>query len=522
MERSLDSDTPATASEDGLAEERCDRLRQLSIPVAVLERLFAYAPVGFQLYDAGGRSLLTNAAFDEMFGLPPPPGYNVLEDEAAERRGLVSLIRGAFAGEVVRLPALWYAPDAPTKTAARTGRNVAITGLVFPVFDGAGAVTHVGAVFKDVSSELLAREEAEAERDLLRSIVEQSGDGIIVADEAGVLRVFNPAAARQHGRPLQELPAAGWAQAYGLEDEEGNPLPLERTPLWRAMHGETVSNDSWSVRLPDGTRRLLAGTATPLLRPDGSLRGAMIITRDETERRRADEERRIAEFKDRVLGILGHDLRVPLTAIKAASATLARNRDAPLEELRASVERLVQRIESSADRMTRMIADVLDFTRARMGSGIPVERRTIDLGAVVATVVDELRAIHPQREITLESQGALAGRWDADRLAQVVQNLLGNAVAHGRPDSPVRVRLDGRDAEVRLAIHNEGVPIPRALLGRIFDPFRRGGTSSCGREDGVGLGLYIVRSIVEAHGGRIGVRSDHATGTTFTVRLPRA
>lgn len=487
----------------------------------MLERLFAYAPMGFQLYDASGRSLLTNHTFLQMFGSAPPPEYNVLEDEIAERHGVLGLIRRAFGGEAVRVPPVWYDPRELRKVKVNEGRRVAIDSTFFPVFDERGRVTHVGVVFKDVSGELLAREEVETERDLLRAIVQQSGDGIIVADCEGKLRLLNPEAARQHGRSFDRVGAGKWSETYGLETEDGKPLPLENTPLWRAIHGETVVNAFWTVHRPDGTRRLLVGTATPLRRADGTLNGAMIITRDETERRHAEEERRIAQFKDRVIGILGHDLRTPLTAIKASASLLARKRDASEADLRASVDRLVKLIDRSADRMSRMINDVLDFTRARMGGGIPVERRPMDLGAVATSVIEELRTIDSESELRLELRGSLEGSWDADRLAQVVQNLVGNARVHGQADRPVQVIVDGSEEEVRLSVHNDGQPISPETLVKIFDPFRRGADPRAGREEGIGLGLFIVRSIVEAHGGRITVQSASPGGTTFTVRLPR-
>lgn len=497
------------------------QLEKLVVPPAMLERLFAYAPVGFQLYEASGHSLLTNRAFLEMFGSIPPPDYNVLEDEIAEREGVLGLIRRAFAGEVVRVPPVWYDPRELKKVRVPSGRRVAIDSTFFPVFDRDGRVTHVGVVFKDVSAELIAQQEAEAERDLLRALVAQSGDGILVVDEQGALRLFNPEAARQHGRSLENLSLVKWAEVFQLETEEGQHLPLERSPLWRALQGEAVASAFWRVRRPDGSRRLLSGTATPLRRVDGALYGAMIITRDETERRLAAEERRIAQFKDRMIGILGHDLRTPLTAIRASAALLAKEDGASEAELRAMVKRLTGVIDRSAERMSRMIGDVLDFTRARIGGGIQIVRRRTDLGAVTLGVVEELRAIDPAREIRFESRGSLVGEWDADRLAQVVQNLVGNALSHGDPAAPVTVTIDGSDAEVRLTVRNEGAPIPPETLVRLFDPFRRGADARRGRYEGLGLGLFIVRSLVEAHGGHVQARSNAPSGTTLTVLLPR-
>lgn len=136
--------------------------------------------------------------------------------------------------------------------------------------------------------------------ELFRLIVEQSGDGIIVSDENGVLRIFNPEAERQHGVKKREVSAPEWAQTYGLFTLDGAPLPLHETPLFRAVKGETVGAARWIVRHPDGTERILTGTATPLRRPDGSAAGAVLITRDETERHTHERERAEMLRRERV------------------------------------------------------------------------------------------------------------------------------------------------------------------------------------------------------------------------------
>jgi phosphoserine phosphatase RsbU/P len=170
-----------------------------------------------------------------------------------------------------------------------------------------------------------------------------------------------------------------------------------------------------------------------------------------------------------------------------------------------------------------MIADLLDFTRGRLGGGIPVEREPGDLFALTYEVLEELRMTTLQSRISTQATGDGQGEWDRDRLTQVVQNLVSNALKHGEKGSPLRVMMEGEGDPVVLSIQNHGTPIPPELVPHLFDPFRRGRGE--GANDaltgGLGLGLYIVQEIVRAHDGTITVTSDERTGTMFTVRLPR-
>jgi PAS domain S-box-containing protein len=493
-------------------DEIRERLASVPDPMALLESLFAIAPIGLQIYRADGRSVLVNTAFLAMFGSQPPPEYNVLNDEIAERNGVLDLIHRAFRGETVRVPPVWYDPRELTQVKLEKGKRVAMESTFFPIFDRDRRVTHVAIAFRDLTAELTAREEAERERDLLRAVIAQTGDGILVADEKGVLRIANAAARQQHGTGAVDIPAGEWARTYGLEDESGAPLPLERTPLYRALHGESVIDARWLVRRPDGAVRHLAGTATPLRRPDGSSAGAVIVSRDETERVQRDREAgERAEFRERFIGVLGHDLRNPLSAIQASAQLMLRQEDAT-----DACKRAAQRVVSSASRMERMIADLLDVTRARLGGGMPVQLRPgVDLGEVCRAAVEEASATGRRVEAELEP---VSGRWDADRLAQLIGNLLANAVQYSPPERAVAVRLRRDGDHAVLTVSNEGPPIPAAELPRLFDPFRRGSQSTPG--SGLGLGLYIVQAIAEAHGGHVAVTSTDER-TTFTVTLPR-
>ena len=179
---------------------------------------------------------------------------------------------------------------------------------------------------------------------------------------------------------------------------------------------------------------------------------------------------------------------------------------------------VVTRILNSAHRMERMIADLLDLTRVRLGGTIPLTRRRADLQKLCEEAILESGAAHPEAVLQLKASGDLAGNWDADRLAQVVSNLVGNAIQHG-DGTPVTLTAEQEGDAVILAVHNAGAPIPPDVMPSIFDPLTRGSDDGAGHS--IGLGLFIVRAIVSAHGGEVGVRSSSNAGTTFTARLPK-
>lgn len=226
---------------------------------------------------------------------------------------------------------------------------------------------------------------------------------------------------------------------------------------------------------------------------------------------------RSAEFEKQLIGIVSHDLRNPLNTITLGASLLLRR-----EELDGKSTQLVRRIAGSAERATRMIRDLLDFTQARLGSGIPIEPKAIDLHAQATQAVEELQHIHPGRIVETVQQGDTVGEWDPDRIHQVIMNLTGNALAYSPPESVVTVRTRGRSGEVLLEVHNLGDCIPPERLPQVFAPLSRGVRAGDPQSRSIGLGLFIVESIVRAHAGKVSVSSDALAGTTFTVYLPRS
>jgi signal transduction histidine kinase len=244
---------------------------------------------------------------------------------------------------------------------------------------------------------------------------------------------------------------------------------------------------------------------------------------DTTDRKRAEDElRETAAFRERFVGIVSHDLRNPLAAIRMAATVLQKSASKSEPEPRPepapeSIGRHAERILANVDRMTRMIGDLLDLTSARLGGGMPIEPKPVDLRDIVPGALDNVELAHPGRRLVRETRGRLDGEWDADRVAQALGNLVTNAFQHGDPGAPVHVALLDQGAGVAVRVHNEGEPIAPEQRQHLFDPFRPGPR----RSGGLGLGLFIASEIARAHGGTIAVTSTATEGTTFQLQLPR-
>lgn len=227
------------------------------------------------------------------------------------------------------------------------------------------------------------------------------------------------------------------------------------------------------------------------------------------------EAREAVKVREDVVAIVSHDLRNPLHAISLSASTLIKR-----DELDERTAKAATRIYAAADRAHRLIRDLLDFTQARVG-GIPLAPREVSLNELVRQVVEEIQSAFPERSLSLKVEEVGTVEADPDRLAQVLANLLGNAVQHSPAGTPVQVGVRVEGDGVLVAVHNEGAPIPADLLPVLFEPFQRGREARTGLGGSLGLGLFISRQIVQAHGGRIEVRSGSGEGTAFTVWLPR-
>ncbi|MGF7177863.1 GAF domain-containing sensor histidine kinase [Azospirillum doebereinerae] len=224
------------------------------------------------------------------------------------------------------------------------------------------------------------------------------------------------------------------------------------------------------------------------------------------------DARQTAELREQFIAVLGHDLRNPLFGITSGAEYLLRR---PLD---ATVAKVVDRMLASGRRALRLVDDVLDFARGRLGHGIPLDVRDChDLTATLGQVVSELRSAHPGRTIR-STIGPVDGiRCDGDRIAQLLSNLVANALTHGAADGAVEVVAQQQGGVFTLSVTNQGRPIPADVIPRLFQPYWRPASDT--PQDGLGLGLYITGEIARSHGGRMEVASS-PDGTTFTFTLP--
>ena len=292
--------------------------------------------------------------------------------------------------------------------------------------------------------------------------------------------------------------------------------------------GEPYIGREVSTRLDTGTgvleERFFNFVVQPVRGPHGTVDTLLNISHDVTHfvrARRALEgiaaqEKERAGFERQLIGIVSHDLRNPLSTIRMGAALLLRQ-----EDLAPTSRKTVLRIQATLERMVRLVNDLLDFTQVRLGSGLPIVRAPMNLHSVVYQAAEELQMTFPDREIKIEAEGDGQGLWDRERLGQVALNLITNALKYSPPDAAVRVSTRADGDRVELQIFNPGEPIAPDALPRIFQPMQRGSSDADPSGRSVGLGLYIVKHIVDALDGTIAFTSSAGAGTTFTLSLPR-
>ena len=307
---------------------------------------------------------------------------------------------------------------------------------------------------------------------------------------------------------------------------------IELTASGGTKPGPTSSVTSRHAILPLSNTRLIYGSVivmrddeSPAFEPQelediatcirfAALAAELVIHLEAERAALRTEHERAEHFHRTMLGVVGHDMRAPASAILIGTEMLvAKHRDDP------SLAGVVSRIVSFANRMTAMVDQLLDLSRAQLGGGIPLARIELRLAPLIESVIEELTGRYPQNRFSLSGDASLKGAWDPDRLRQVAASLVTNAVRHGMKDGPIQIIMSQGEGRTSFAVHNEvsEAPISEDVLPGLFEPYRQGDETRSGA--GLGVGLYIVREIVEAHGGRVAVDST-ATGTTFRVVLP--
>jgi signal transduction histidine kinase len=384
------------------------------------------------------------------------------------------------------------------------------------------------AVVKHEFNRLL-RLPARAEALQLSGFIEQNME-TIVADWEAFAQTLLPAAAtmtplalRDHAKPI--------LQAIARQIESGRSAPRQSGP----SSAGTPATTHGALRYSSGFELLQLGSEYQALRASVIKLWRAHLSKehhpalDDVARFNESIDQALGEAiasyadevgrsRDTFLAILGHDLRSPLSAVCMSAHFLANAKVLEDTHLQA-----VARIQRGAGKMDAMIRDLLEYTKARLGSGIPIAPQACNLASICEAALEEVKAAHPDREFHFESPGELVGFFDSARLQQAIGNLLNNAVQHGARDTPVFLEAYAGLHTVSVQVKNYGDPIPAEALQVIFDPLVRlpSAQSKDCRSTSLGLGLFIARSIVVGHGGMLEVESSERGGTIFTARLPR-
>lgn len=363
-----------------------------------------------------------------------------------------------------------------------------------------------------LAAHLESRQALELAETRLRMALEAGTQHVWELDPATMERSLDPGVALLLGHPSPG--------PVRFEEFLAAVEPADREPALQALQRmlqdpAQAYRHAYRLNGVDGVRRTVLSTGRAMRAPDGTVPRVIGVLQDITEltaQRAAAEDR--ALFAEQMVGIVSHDLRNPLATIRTATDVLK------MIGVPERYESLFGNLERATGRALRLVSELLDFTRARLGRGLSVEPRPIDLHATVATQVAELALAHPEARIEHDIAGDGDCVADPDRLAQLVGNLVSNALAYGRRDAPVRVSTATSGARCIISVRNEGTPIPEALVATLFRPMVRG-TDEGADVRSVGLGLYIVAEVARAHGGDVRLASSTDAGTEFVASFPR-
>ncbi|HET9205157.1 MAG TPA: PAS domain-containing sensor histidine kinase [Burkholderiaceae bacterium] len=327
-------------------------------------------------------------------------------------------------------------------------------------------------------------------------------------------RIFH----QTHWAPLLHIQGSVAEVKLEVVHRDGHKLPM----VLNAVRRERASGVTHEIALFLAEDRhkyehelmLARKQAEELLASERATQQALSMAQEERDRQRMLAQDR-ALFAEQMIGIVSHDLRNPLSVIRMSAHLLA------LGDLSASQISALGRLSNSVSRADRLIVDLLDFTQARLGGGLKIRLKPLDLHTLVAECLEDLRVAFPQRQLVHRTGGSGDCMASADRLVQLIGNLVSNAVTYGSQDTPVTVSSTIAPETFQIVVHNHGAPVPEALLSNMFNPMVCGSTPGSGGQ-GVGLGLFIVREIVHAHGGTVEVSSSASEGTTFMATLPCA
>jgi len=491
-------------------------MRQKAEALALLDTLLAAAPVGLGLLDREFRFERLNEALAEMIGYS---FENILGRSVADV-----------------LPELWNTLGPMLRSVLETGVpavNLEVSGVTpaapgvhrtwlvnyYPVRVDTNKVLGIGVVVMEITARKQAEEERErlteqlaADHAWLRTVIERTPAGVVLIENVDGQRIVaNQRAQELFGKPL--LPYRGISQYAGqIYKPSDKPCAYEDLPSVRAFRGEKVPPEELVIHQPTGREVPILVEATEIRDGGGRVLGVVVVFED------ISTLKELERLREEWTSVIAHDLRQPVTIISGYTdrLRLQMQRSTEREQQLASLDH----IRAAADNLNRMIADLLDISRIE-ARRLTLQKSVVSFGPLVQSIVERLTAVTIGHVVRLEiASGIPPVDVDAARIEQVLGNLLSNAAKYSYPESDIVVTVKPVDHEVETAVTNRGEGIPATDLEHVFERFYRTRTAEASGVRGVGLGLYITKGLVEAHGGRIWVESIPGRTTTFYFTIP--
>ena len=494
----------------------------------MLELLFAHAPIGLQIYEASGRSVLVNRAFRQMFGAEPPPEYNIFRDETVERRGGMLAVRQAFAGYTGHFGPFWYDARELEHVRIATARRVAIDVVSLPLPDKDGKVSHIALLFNDVTAAMSATDSVQRSERRFRALVEHATEGTALVASNGTLLWRSPAVERILGHD----PGSGvGGPAYRGVCREDMPALMEALGKVIGNPGATART-RYRLRHADGSWRWVDSAITNLV--DDEAVGALVFNyRDISDYKRAEEEiqrlnvelerrvgERTAELQAAAADLesftysVSHDLRAPLRGISGFASLLLEEHAASLDE---EGRRYVHAVSDRARKMNRLIDDLLAFARLGRHS---LQKQVLDPLELAREAWKLATSELGPDEAHMAVGSMPTCNADPALLRQVLVNLLSNAIKYSRERRPGMIEIGAtrRSDDVAYFVRDNGVGFAMEHAQKIFGVFQR--LHGDDEYEGTGVGLAIVQRIIDRHGGRVWAESEPGAGATFYWTLP--
>ena len=448
-----------------------------------------------------GEGLTWNRAAERIYGYAAP---EILGDRETATRVVPPERRDEMSALLARIRRGERVEGHETERVRKDGERFHASLTMSPMFGEGGEVIGVSTITRDITPRVRAEQALRESEERYRQLFEHASDGVFIADLSGRFTDVNSAGCALLGYSRDEMLDRSVAEVIAPEDAQALAAVRERL-----VHGE-VSVQEWQVRRKDGALVPVVASAAPVRDESGKRLGAALFMQDITALKELERQR------EEWTSVVAHDLRQPLGVIRFSADLLARS------ALPERDRKHLERVRSAAFRLDVMINDLLDASRLE-ADRLTLERAPEDLLVLVERILEHLAPVTSGHPVSVTRRGAFRPVLvDPGRIEQVLGNLLSNAVKYGEPGADIDLALEDQGQAALVSVTNRGRGIAADEMGRLFNRFQRSSTSKPDGVTGIGLGLYICKGLVEAHGGRVGADSTPGELTRFHFTLPYA